>query len=48
MSDRVLVIGLDGATWTALDPLMAEGRMPALASLVERGFRAPLESTVPP
>lgn len=48
MSDRVLVIGLDGATWTALDPLMAEGRMPALASLVDRGFRAPLESTVPP
>ncbi len=48
MTDRVLVIGLDGATWSALDPLMAEGRMPALASLVERGFRTPLESTVPP
>jgi predicted AlkP superfamily phosphohydrolase/phosphomutase len=48
MRDRVLVIGLDGATWAALDPLMADGRMPALAALVGRGFRAPLESTVPP
>ncbi|HQR39430.1 MAG TPA: alkaline phosphatase family protein [Blastocatellia bacterium] len=48
MADRVLVIGLDGATWTALDPLMDEGRMPALAALTERGFRAALESTVPP
>ncbi len=48
MSERVLVIGLDGATWTALDPLIAEGRMPALESLVDRGFRAPLTSTVPP
>ncbi len=48
MADRVLVIGLDGATWTALDPLMGEGRMPALAALTERGFKAALESTVPP
>lgn len=48
MSDRILVIGLDGATWKALDPLIAEGRMPALGALVARGFRAPLESTVPP
>lgn len=48
MADRVLVIGLDGATWRALDPLMAAGHMPALASLVEQGFVAPLESTVPP
>jgi predicted AlkP superfamily phosphohydrolase/phosphomutase len=48
MADRVLVIGLDGATWRALDPLMAAGRMPALAGLAARGFVAPLESTVPP
>ena len=48
MGDRILVIGLDGATWSALDPLVAAGHMPALASLVARGFRAPLESTVPP
>jgi predicted AlkP superfamily phosphohydrolase/phosphomutase len=48
MTDRVLVIGLDGATWLALDPLMRAGRMPALAALVERGFRSSLESTVPP
>jgi predicted AlkP superfamily phosphohydrolase/phosphomutase len=46
--DRVLVIGLDGATWRALDPLFDSGAMPALAGLVRRGFVAPLESTVPP
>ena len=48
MSDRVLVVGLDGATWRALDPLMSAGHMPALAALAARGFVAPLESTVPP
>lgn len=48
MTDRVLVIGLDGATWLALEPLMKAGRMPALEALAARGFRAPLESTVPP
>ncbi len=46
-SGRVFLIGLDGATWDILDPLLAAGRLPHLASLVAEGTRAPLESMLP-
>lgn len=45
---RVLILGLDGATWDVLRPLMAEGRMPRLKSAVEAGTHGILFSTVPP
>lgn len=45
---RLLIIGLDGATFDVLDPLMAEGRLPRLKALIDRGARAPLHSTIPP
>ncbi len=45
---RVLVIGLDGGEWRVLEPLVAQGRMPNLGRLLERGVRGPLASTVPP
>ena len=45
---RTLLLGLDGATFTVLDPLMERGLMPFLAGLVDRGVRAPLRSIVPP
>jgi predicted AlkP superfamily phosphohydrolase/phosphomutase len=44
---RVVLIGLDGATFTVLDPLMAAGEMPALRELVASGVRGPLRSVVP-
>jgi len=44
---RVLVIGLDGATFTVLDPLLDEGVLPNLAALRARGREAYLESTIP-
>lgn len=47
MSGRVLLVGLDGATFDVLDPLMAEGVMPSLQRLVQSGIRATLQSTVP-
>ena len=43
----IVFIGVDSADWTWIDPLMEEGRMPHLASLVERGARGPLTSLVP-
>ena len=45
---RVLIIGLDGATFDVLDPLMAEGRMPRLRQAVASGVAGVLHSTVPP
>jgi predicted AlkP superfamily phosphohydrolase/phosphomutase len=45
---RTLVLGLDGATFDVIDPLVARGRMPALAALMRDGVRAPLRSTCPP
>jgi len=36
---RLLIIGLDGATWAVLDPLLQENRLPNLAHLIERGTR---------
>jgi predicted AlkP superfamily phosphohydrolase/phosphomutase len=47
MSREVLLIGLDGATFDILDPLMASGAMPELRALAEGGVRATLQSTVP-
>lgn len=46
-SGRVFVIGLDGATWDVMDPLLSAGRLPNLASLVAEGTRATLPSLLP-
>lgn len=43
-----LLIGLDGATFTVLDPLMESGVMPFLARFVRTGVRAGLTSTAHP
>lgn len=45
---RVLMIGLDGATFDVLDPLMKQGVMPKLAALTAGGTSGILESTRPP
>jgi predicted AlkP superfamily phosphohydrolase/phosphomutase len=42
------VLGLDGATFDVIDPLVRAGGLPALASWRERGLAAPLASTTPP
>src|SRR5947199_2239809 len=47
MSVRVLLIGLDGATFSVLDPLMARGTMPFLKKFLEGGVRANLRTIVP-
>jgi predicted AlkP superfamily phosphohydrolase/phosphomutase len=45
---RVLVLGLDGATFDVIDPLIEAGRLPHLASWRASGAARPLRSTVPP
>jgi predicted AlkP superfamily phosphohydrolase/phosphomutase len=45
---RVLLLGLDGATYSVLDPAFEAGHMPVLKRLLERGASGTLTSTVPP
>ena len=45
---RILIVGLDGATWSLLEPWARMGRMPALAALMDRGAWGTLRSTIPP
>ena len=47
MSPRALLIGLDGATFSILDPLMEDGVMPNLKALIASGARAELSSVIP-
>ena len=48
MMNKTVLIGLDGATFTILDHLMANGTMPFLKTLVDQGVRAGLRSTPNP
>lgn len=45
---HLLVIGWDGATFDMLTPMIAAGRLPNVAGLLERGQSAQLESTAIP
>lgn len=45
---KVLVIGLDGATFDIIDLLIERGKLPQLSSLIKRGTRASLKSTIMP
>ncbi|HRZ77308.1 MAG TPA: alkaline phosphatase family protein, partial [Bacteroidales bacterium] len=45
---KVLLVGWDAADWKVINPLLDSGRMPALASLVERGVVANLATLDPP
>lgn len=42
------MLGVSGATWKVIDPLLRAGRLPALASLVSRGINATLVSDLAP
>ncbi len=48
LADRVLIIGLDGATFDVLDPMMQSGRMPNLKRFISDGVAGTLFSTKPP
>ncbi|MEO8044938.1 MAG: alkaline phosphatase family protein [Spartobacteria bacterium] len=45
---KVVVIGLDSATWTVIRPWMAEGSLPNLARMMNAGVSGSLESVLPP
>jgi predicted AlkP superfamily phosphohydrolase/phosphomutase len=45
---RVLIVGLDGATFDLMLPWIEEGFLPNLARILRSGSKSPLESTIPP
>jgi predicted AlkP superfamily phosphohydrolase/phosphomutase len=45
---RILVIGIDGATFDLVRPWAEQGSLPTLARLMAEGVHGPLESTLPP
>lgn len=44
---RVVIVGIDGASWNRIDPLVAAGAMPNLAALAARGVTGNLASVEP-
>jgi predicted AlkP superfamily phosphohydrolase/phosphomutase len=44
---RVIVIGIDGASWNAIDPMLEAGTLPNLKSLIDRGGSANLDTVEP-
>jgi hypothetical protein len=44
---RVVLVGVDGASWSVIDPLLAAGKLPNLAALLARGVSAELETVEP-
>jgi predicted AlkP superfamily phosphohydrolase/phosphomutase len=45
---KVLVIGLDGATFDLITPWAEAGHLPTLSRLLREGAHGPLRSTIPP
>ncbi len=45
---KTVIIGLDGATFDIITPMVSAGRLPALARLMRTGASAPLRSTILP
>lgn len=48
MYTKVVVVGLDAATWDILNPIIKNGQMPNLRSLIRKGAVGILKSTIPP
>jgi predicted AlkP superfamily phosphohydrolase/phosphomutase len=45
---KIVIIGLDSATWDLIRPWAAEGLLPNLSKLIENGVSGELESAIPP
>src|SRR4030042_950058 len=47
MKNRVIIIGLDGATWKVLSPLIKQGKLPFIKQLIKSGCHGKSISTIP-
>lgn len=45
---RVLIIGMDGATFDIIRPLVDAGKLPHLKGIIDKSVCSPMASTVPP
>jgi predicted AlkP superfamily phosphohydrolase/phosphomutase len=45
---KIIIIGLDSATWDLIKPWAAQGLLPNLSQLAEKGVSGELESAIPP
>jgi predicted AlkP superfamily phosphohydrolase/phosphomutase len=48
MDNKVMIYGLDGATFKIINPLIEAGHLPNIKSMMDNGVRGVLRSTVPP
>jgi predicted AlkP superfamily phosphohydrolase/phosphomutase len=46
--EKLVLLGLDGADWRIINPLIEEGCLPNFKKVVENGSRSGLRSTIPP
>lgn len=45
--EQVFLLGLDGLTWDIVLPMMKDGKLPHLASVMDQGYASPLVTLVP-
>jgi len=45
---KVLIIGLDGATFDVISPMLKDGKLPTIGKIMKEGTWGELESTIPP
>src|SRR3972149_11692372 len=48
MTNKIIVVGLDGATYDLMDPLIKSGNLPNVRRMISNGFSTILRSTIPP
>jgi predicted AlkP superfamily phosphohydrolase/phosphomutase len=48
MKTKLAILGIDGATFDIIRPMIAEGELPYIARVLAEGGSSDLESTSPP
>ncbi|MGH9878882.1 MAG: alkaline phosphatase family protein, partial [Nitrososphaerales archaeon] len=47
MKKKIVMVGIDGGTWTVIDRYVKQGDMPNMAFLLDQGTKGTLVSTFP-
>ncbi|MFX0132124.1 MAG: alkaline phosphatase family protein [Candidatus Hodarchaeota archaeon] len=46
--NKVMIVGIDGATWDLIKPMINSGLLPTFSKIIENGCHGILNSTIPP